>query len=392
MEQATGHTRDPLLFSPLTIRGVRIPNRIVVSPMCQYSARDGFAGDWHFVHYGKLAVAGAGVVMVEATAVEPRGRITHGCLGLWSDEQIEPLRRIADFIREQGSVPAIQLAHAGRKGSSQLPWHGNDRLGPTDAAQGDPPWTIVGPTAEAANPNRDIPVALSIAEIEEIYAAWSAATRRALQAGYDIVEIHGAHGYLVHSFASALGNHRDDQYGGSLENRMRHAIETAAAVRREWPDDKPFFFRVSAVDGDAEGWSLDDTVTLSRELGRIGCDVIACSSGGIDAKRDRSVATALARRPGFQVPYAERVRKDTDLLSLAVGLIVDPQHAEEIVREGGADLICLGRELLHNPNWPLHARVALMGDAGYDAWPPQFRWSLRAREPWAARYKGTHLP
>ena len=378
---------DPLLMSPLTIRGVEMPNRIVVSPMCQYSAKDGFAGDWHFVHYGKLAVGGAGVVVVEATAVGPRGRITHGCLGLWSDEQIAPLRRIADFIREQGSVPAIQLAHAGRKGSSQLPWHGNDRLGAADAAKGEPPWTIVGPTAEAANPKRDTPVALSIAEIEEIYAAWSAATRRALQAGYEIVEIHGAHGYLVHSFASTLGNDRDDKYGGSLENRMRHAIETAAAVRREWPDDKPFFFRLSAVDGDSGGWSLDDTMALSRRLADVGCDVIVCSSGGIDASRDRSVATALAVQPGFQVPYAERVRRDTGLMSMAVGLIVDPHHAEEILQQGGADLICLGRELLHNPNWPLHARVALTGDAGYDAWPPQFRWSLRARAPWAAKYK-----
>lgn len=378
---------DPLLMSPLTIRGVEMPNRIVVSPMCQYSAKDGFAGDWHFVHYGKLAVGGAGVVVVEATAVEPRGRITHGCLGLWLDEQIAPLRRIADFIREQGSVPAIQLAHAGRKGSSQLPWHGNDRLGASDAAKGEPPWTIVGPTAEAANPKRDTPVALSIAEIEEIYAAWSAATRRALQAGYEIVEIHGAHGYLVHSFASTLGNDRDDKYGGSLENRMRHAIETAAAVRREWPDDKPFFFRLSAVDGDSGGWSLDDTMALSRRLADVGCDVIVCSSGGIDASRDRSVATALAVQPGFQVPYAERVRRDTGLMSMAVGLIVDPHHAEEILQQGGADLICLGRELLHNPNWPLHARVALTGDAGYDAWPPQFRWSLRARAPWAAKYK-----
>jgi 2,4-dienoyl-CoA reductase-like NADH-dependent reductase (Old Yellow Enzyme family) len=379
---------DPLLLSSLTIRSVEMPNRIVVSPMCQYSAKDGFAGDWHFVHYGKLAVGGAGVVVVEATAVEPRGRITHGCLGLWSDEQIAPLKRIADFIREQGSVPAIQLAHAGRKGSSQLPWHGNDRLGAADAAKGEPPWTIVGPTAEAANPKRDTPVALTIAEINEIYAAWSAATRRALEAGYDIVEIHGAHGYLVHSFVSTLGNHRDDEYGGSIENRMRHAIKTAKAVRCEWPDDKPFFFRVSAVDGDSGGWSLDDTLILSRRLAEVGVDVIVCSSGGIDASRDRSVATALKFQPGFQVPYAERVRRDTGIMSMAVGLIVDPHHAEEILQQGGADMICLGRELLHNPNWPLHARVALMGDAGYDAWPPQFRWSLRSRAPWAAKYKG----
>ena len=379
---------DPLLFAPLTIRGVTMPNRIVVSPMCQYSAKDGFAGDWHFVHYGKLAVGGAGAVVVEATAVEPRGRITHGCTGLWSDDQIAPMKRIAEFIREQGSVPAIQLAHAGRKGSSQLPWHGNDRLGPADAEKGDTPWTIVGPTAKAANPKRDTPVALTVAEIEEIYAAWSAATRRALAAGFDIVEIHGAHGYLVHSFVSDLGNERDDEFGGSIENRMRHAIETAQAVRREWPEDKPFFFRVSAVDGDSGGWTIEDTLTLSRRLREeAGVDVIVCSSGGIDASRDRSVATALQVQPGFQVPYAERVRRETGIQSMAVGLIVDPHHAEDILQQGGADMICLGRELLHNPNWALHARVALMGDTGYDAWPPQFRWSLRARAPWAAKYK-----
>jgi 2,4-dienoyl-CoA reductase-like NADH-dependent reductase (Old Yellow Enzyme family) len=383
---STGAGVRSVLFMPIELRGVRARNRVVVSPMCLYTAENGFATDWHFVHYGKLAVGGAGIVFVEATAVEPDGRITHGCTGLWCDEQIAPLKRIADFMRAEGAVPAIQLAHAGRKGSSQRPWQGGEALGELEAERGEGAWRMVAPSPLRANPQRDLPSEITDEEMAAIKHAFALATRRALAAGYDIVEIHGAHGYLLHEFLSPISNRRTDAYGGSLQNRMRYPLEVAEAVRREWPDDRPVFFRLSAMDGPKEGWSLEDTLAFARELGRLDYDVIDCSSGGIDARRSRSVATALTRRPGFQVPFAEVVRRETGLMSMAVGLIVKAQHAEEILRERRADLVCLGRELLHNPNWPLHAIVELEGEDGYDVWPPQFEWSLRKRARWAARY------
>ncbi len=382
MAEARSH-----LFSPLQIRDVRVRNRIVVSPMCLYSAVNGAANDWHLVQYGKLAVGGAGIVFVEATAVEPAGRITHGCTGLWCDEQIAPMRRLADFIRAEGAVPAIQLAHAGRKGSSQRPWQGGEALNADDAARGEPPWRMVAPSAIAANPKRAVPDALEIDEMERITQAWGAATRRAREAGFDIVEIHGAHGYLLHSFLSGVSNQRTDRYGGSRENRMRYPLEVAAAVRREWPENLPAFFRISAIDGLPEGWLMEDTLVFSKELGRLGYDVIDCSSGGIDADRSRSVASSLTRRPGFQVPFAEQIRKELKMMTMAVGLIVNPKHAESILAQGQADLICIGRELLHNPQWPLHARLELEGESGYDIWPPQYEWSLRKRAQWAATYR-----
>jgi 2,4-dienoyl-CoA reductase-like NADH-dependent reductase (Old Yellow Enzyme family) len=387
MSAAAG-TRS-LLFTPIELRGVRARNRVVVSPMCLYTAEDGFANDWHFVHYGKLAVGGAGIVFVEATAVAPDGRITHGCTGLWRDEQIPELKRIADFMRAEGAIPAIQLAHAGRKGSSQRPWQGGEALGEPEATRGEGPWRMVAPSPLRANPKRDLPAEISDQEMASIKEAFAAATRRSLAAGYDIVEIHGAHGYLLHEFLSPISNRRTDAYGGPLENRMRYPLEVAEAVRRAWPDDRPAFYRLSAMDGPKDGWSLDDTLTFARALGRLGYDVIDCSSGGIDARRSRSVATALTRRPGFQVPFAETVRRETGLMAMAVGLIVEARHAEQILREGRADLVCLGRELLYNPNWPLHAILELEGEDGYDVWPPQFEWSLRKRARWAAKY---HAP
>ena len=376
-----------MLFEPIELRNVNIRNRIVVSPMCMYSAIDGFANDWHFVHYGKLATGGAGVVMVEATAVTPEGRITHGCTGLWCDEQIEPMRRIADFIRGEGAVPAIQLAHAGRKASSQRPWQGGDALTEADAARGEGPWRMVAPSAIRANPRRDVPDALDTTEMLEILRAWDAATRRAREAGFDIVEIHGAHGYLSHSFLSPISNQRTDEYGGSLENRMRYPLEIATVVRNAWPKHLPAFYRVSAIDGLPDGWQMEDTLAFSKELARVGYDVIDCSSGGIDAERSRSVATGLTRRPGFQVPFATEIREKLGMRSMAVGLIVNPQHAESIVAKGEADFVCLGRELLYNPQWPLHAAIELLGESAYDLWPPQYEWGLRKRAQWAAKYR-----
>jgi 2,4-dienoyl-CoA reductase-like NADH-dependent reductase (Old Yellow Enzyme family) len=376
-----------MLFSPAELRTIRTRNRIVVSPMCMYSAVDGFATDWHFVHYGKLATGGAGIVMVEATAVTPEGRITHGCTGLWRDEQIAMLRKIADFIRGEGAIPAIQLAHAGRKASSQRPWQGGEALTDADAARGEGPWRMVAPSALRANPKRDVPVALELAEMQAILRAWESATRRAREAGFDVVEIHGAHGYLSHSFLSPISNRRTDEYGGSLENRMRYPLEIASAVRKNWPEHLPAFYRLSAIDGLPEGWTMDDTLVFSKELARIGYDVIDCSSGGIDAERSRSVATALTRRPGFQVPFATQIRKELGMKTMAVGLIVNPQHAESIVAKGEADFVCLGRELLFNPNWPLHAAIELLGETAYDLWPPQYEWGLRKRAQWAAKYR-----
>ena len=376
-----------LLLSPLRIRDVTLPNRIVVSPMCLYSAVDGVANDWHFVHYGKLATGGSGLVLVEATAVEPAGRITHGCTGLWKDAQIEPLRRIAEFVRSEGSIPGIQLAHAGRKASSQRPWQGGEALSEAEGAKGEGPWSMVAPSAIAANAKRDTPTALEIDEMRQITDRWMKATRRALACGFDVVEIHGAHGYLLHSFLSPVSNQRTDAYGGCLENRMRYPLEVAAAVRREWPDHLPAFYRLSAIDGLPDGWKIEDTLVFSARLRELGYDVIDCSSGGIDAERSRSVATSLTRRPGFQVPFAHRVRKELGIMTAAVGLIVDPRHAESILQKKQADLICLGRQLLFNPQWPLQAIVELEGERGYDDWPPQYEWSLRKRARWAANYR-----
>lgn len=376
------------LFSTLRIREITLPNRIVVSPMCLYSAINGLANDWHFVHYGKLATGGSGLVMVEATAVAPTGRITHGCTGLWHDDQIESLRRIADFVRKEGSVPGIQLAHAGRKASSQRPWQGGEALGDAEAKMGEGPWRTVAPSAIAANPKRDAPAALEIDEMHQITGQWAEATRRALACGFDVVEIHGAHGYLLHSFLSPVSNHRTDCYGGSLENRMSYPLEVAAAVRREWPEHLPAFYRLSATDGLPDGWTMEDTIVFSARLRELGYDVIDCSSGGIDAERSRSVATDLTRRPGFQVPFAQQVRDELDMVSAAVGLIVDARQADSIIRNNHADLVCLGRELLFNPHWPVQALVELEGEDGYDIWPPQYEWSLRKRAQWAATYRG----
>ncbi|MDP2121656.1 MAG: NADH:flavin oxidoreductase/NADH oxidase [Hoeflea sp.] len=375
----------PRLFQPLALRGVQTRNRIVISPMCQYSAHDGHMDDWHLVHLGRFAIGGAGIVFSEATAVQKRGRITHGCPGLWTDSQIPAHARIAQFALRNGALPAIQLGHAGRKASMQRPWFGNGPLNEADLARGDMPWTPVGPSALPVADGWPVPHALSEAEIGDLIEDYAFAARRALAAGYKIAEIHGAHGYLVHSFLSPLSNRRTDSYGGSLSGRMRLALEIAETVRAVWPGDLPLFFRTSAVDGTPEGWSLDDTIVLAGELKRIGVDVMDCSSGGITGA---ATAADGGRKwqPGFQVGYAERVRSEAGMTTMAVGLITHPHQAEAILADGRADLIAIGREALVDPNWALHAARDLGHDALFETWPRQSGWWLAVRQRTADFY------
>lgn len=366
------------LFQPLTLRGLQTRNRVVISPMCQYAAHEGHLDDWHLVHLGRFAIGGAGIIFTEATAVQKAGRITHGCPGLWTDSQIAGHARVAQFALRNGAIPAIQLGHAGRKAGMQRPWFGNGPLTDADTARGDMPWTPAGASAIPVAEGWPVPHALSEAEIGTLIADYASAARRALAAGYKIAEIHGAHGYLVHSFLSPLSNTRTDKYGGDLQGRMRLALEIAQAVRAVWPDDLPLFFRTSAVDGLPDGWSLDDTVVLAKELKRIGVDVMDCSSSGI-----AGAATGLAgqkRRPGFQVPYAERVRQEAGMPTMAVGLITHPRQAEAILAQGRADLIAIAREALVDPMWALHAAQMLGDDTQFAMWPQQSGWWLAARE------------
>lgn len=360
------------LFSPLALRGVTLRNRAVVSPMCQYSAADGFANDWHFVHLGQFAMGGFGLVFTEATAVMPEGRITHGDLGLWSDAHVAPVKRIVDYLHAHGARAGMQLAHAGRKASMQRPWFGNATLGAADLARGDAPWTIAGPVAVPHDEGWLVPEALTKRGIASIVAAFAAAARRAHDAGIDAVEIHGAHGYLTHSFLSPLSNTRHDEYGGDLAGRMRFALEVARAVRDAWPQDKPLFFRTSAVDGVAAGWSLDDTVTLAKELRAVGVDVVDCSAGGFPVSR-------LDLKRGYLVPNAAAVRERAGVATMAVGFIVDAHQAEAVLRDGAADLVAVGREALVDPHWAGRAAVALEGEAGWSQWPAQYAWWLERR-------------
>ncbi|HXJ09872.1 MAG TPA: NADH:flavin oxidoreductase/NADH oxidase [Burkholderiales bacterium] len=369
-----------LLFEPILLRNVQARNRVVISPMCQYSAQDGHVSDWHLVHLGKFAQGGAGIVFVEATAVAATGRITHGDTGIWDDGHVSSLRRIASFVKDQGAVPAIQLAHAGRKASMARPWYGNGPLTPDDLARGDAAWRIVAPTETPLGEGWIAPRALKKGDLEVLLNAYRQAARRAHAAGFDIVEIHAAHGYLLHTFLSPISNARSDEYGGSLENRMRFPLEVVRAVREAWPQDKPLFFRCSSIDDVQGGWSLEDTISLSKELKQKGVDVVDCSSGGILGSATAATKTTLPRVPGFQLPFSERVRKETGLKTMAVGLILDARQAEEALQGGRADLIAIGREALYDPNWPLHAARELGVDAEYARWPQQYGWWLTRRE------------
>ena len=365
------------LFEPLTLRGVTLANRIVVSPMSMYSSHEGVSDDLHLVHLGRFALGGAGLVVMEATAVSREGRITHGCNGLWVDAQVPNLRRITDFLHRFGSAAGIQLGHAGPKAAAQRPWHGNGPLGSEDAVQRqEHPWPVVSSSEVPCGDGWATPHALAESEIDGLVRDYRAAARRAREAGFDVVELHCAHGYLLHAFLSPLTNRRDDEYGGSLENRMRLPLRIAEAMRAEWPEDRPLFVRISAVDGVGIGWSLDDSVIFAKALAARGVDAIACSSGGVKVQ---SAQVFPSRDPGFQVPLAAHVRRAASIPTIAVGMIVEPRQAEDILRAGDADLIALGREMLYNPNWAVQAAVTLPGGAGWEAWPDAFGWWLQRR-------------
>jgi 2,4-dienoyl-CoA reductase-like NADH-dependent reductase (Old Yellow Enzyme family) len=378
---------QPLLFTPLRLRDVALRNRAMLSPMCTYSAVDGMASDWHLAHLAQFALGGFGIVCVEATAVTEQGRITYGDVGLWSGAHIAPLARIAEMLRQRGAVPAIQLAHAGRKASSQRPWHGMGPLAEADrAARNEPPWPTVAPTAEPMDTGWHVPQALDLAQIRALIAAWRDAAARARDAGFDIVEVHCAHGYLNHQFLSPLVNRRNDAYGGDRAGRMRFPLEVAEAVRAEWPNDKPVFLRISSIDGIDGGWDLDDSVAFARELAARGIDAVDCSSGGVVGS---AVARAVPRGLGYQVPFAERIRRDAGIATIAVGLILTGPQAEEVLRNGQADLIAIAREALADPYWPRHAARALGADAaGFADWPHQYGWWLDKREATLRRMRG----
>jgi 2,4-dienoyl-CoA reductase-like NADH-dependent reductase (Old Yellow Enzyme family) len=370
----------PLLFRPIELRGVRLRNRIVISPMCQYSAQDGHVTDWHLVHLGKFAQGGAGAVFMEATAVERRGRITHGDTGIWDDAQIAGLKRITEFVKSQGALPGVQLAHAGRKASMARPWYGNGPLTQADLDRGEKPWSIIAPTEEALAAGWIAPRAFREGDFQAVLAAYRNAVRRAVAAGFEILELHAAHGYLLHTFLSPLSNTRQDEYGGSLESRMRFPLEVVAEVRKAWPASKPLFVRCSSIDDVEGGWSIDDTVAFARELKKLGVDVLDCSSGGIQGSATAATRTLLKRVPGFQLPFSEKTRKEAGITTMAVGLILTPQQAEEALQAGRADLIAIGREALFEPNWPQRAALALGADPDFAQWPTQYGWWLSRRE------------
>ena len=360
---AADQSADTNLFSPLTIRGVTLRNRIVMSPMCQYSCHDGFATDWHLVHLGSRATGGAALIIAEATAVTPQGRISADDLGIWSDDHIAPLARIVNYIESQGAVPGIQLAHAGRKGARRTPWNGSGPLAAENGA-----WPLVAPSAISFDNVSQTPDALDTTGIDAIVEAFEAGAKRALAAGFKVIEIHGAHGYLLHEFLSPLSNARDDDYGGSLENRMRLILRVAARLRDIIPDHLPLFVRISATDWVDGGWDLDQSVVLAGRLKALGVDLVDCSSAGA------SPAQAIKLGKGYQVPFATRIRADAGIMTGAIGMITEPHHANDIITGGDADLVFLGRELLRDPYWPQHAALAL---GATPSWPNQYGYAVK---------------
>ena len=367
-----------VLFQSYALRGLELRNRIVVSPMATYSAEDGFVTDWHVQHVGKLAAGGAGLVFVEQSSVNLQGRITHGCLGIWKDAHVAGLKKLTSLIRDLGAASAIQIAHSGRKGSSQRPWEGGGPLGDADvAARNEGPWEICAPSSIAFDTDWPTPNEMSTAAIEQVVEDYRAAFIRARDAGFDVCELHCAHGYLMHSFLSPLGNQRTDDYGGDRAGRMKLPLKIAGIMREVWPEHLPCFVRVSSVDGVGVGWQLEDSIAYAKELKKLGIDMIDCSSGGFKLPAENNL---VARTTGFQLPFSEAIRKEAGLPTMGVGLIRTGEEAAIALEDGRADLIALGRELLWNPNWPMQIAAEHDEANGWKLMPPQYGWWLRRRK------------
>ncbi|MFK7966040.1 MAG: NADH:flavin oxidoreductase/NADH oxidase [Burkholderiaceae bacterium] len=366
------------LFSPFTLRGVTFKNRVAVSPMSQYRAINGLANNWHLVHLGRFAMGGAGLVFCEATAVEARGRRTHGDLGLWRDEQVESLLPVTNFLRDEGSVPGIQLAHAGRKASERRPWHNESPLTEEDQAlRGESPWESIAPSASAYADEWPDPVEMTESDIASVIEAFGQAAKRSLAAGFRVIEVYAAHGFLIHQFLSPLANFRQDRWGGDSKSRQRFAIEVARAIRANWPEELPLSFRISATDWIDGGFEIEDSIELSRALKEEGVDMIDCSSGGIGG-RERPRRMKISQ--GFQAPFAEQIRREANMPTMAVGFLWEPTHCEALIQDEQADMLALARELLDDPNWTLHAATSLDEGQNHSLWPPESGWWLMKRD------------
>ena len=368
------------LFSSFKIKSKSFRNRIVLSPMCQYKAKDGVISDWHFQHYSRFAFSGLGAAFVEATGVSPEGRIGHGCTGIWSDSHVEGLSKIAKIFNEYNCLSGIQLAHAGRKASYLRPWDGASPITENDKAE--PAWQTIGPSAIPINNSSPVPKEMTVEDINKVREDFKKAAQRADKAGFDIIEIHGAHGYLLHSFFSPLSNQRNDQYGGSFENRIRFALEIIADIKSVWPDNKPLFYRLSSIDAPGQGANLEDNIMLAKSLKSVGVDVVDCSSGGITGS---PVLTKSKIIPGFQVPYSEKIKKDAEISSMAVGAIISADQANEIISNKRADLVAMGRELLADTQWVYKAATYFNLENAKDYLPDSYSFYLSRRDEYLDR-------
>ena len=368
------------LFSSFKIKSKSFRNRIVLSPMCQYKAKDGVISDWHFQHYSRFAFSGLGAAFVEATGVSPEGRIGHGCTGIWSDSHIEGLSKIAKIFNEYNCLSGIQLAHAGRKASYLRPWDGASPITENDKVE--PAWQTIGPSAIPINNSSPVPKEMTVEDINKVREDFKKAAQRADKAGFDIIEIHGAHGYLLHSFFSPLSNQRNDKYGGSFENRIRFALEIIADIKSVWPDNKPLFYRLSSIDAPGQGANLEDNIMLAKSLKSVGVDVIDCSSGGITGS---PVLTKSKIIPGFQVPYSEKIKKDAEISSMAVGAIISADQANEIISNKRADLVAMGRELLADTQWVYKAATYFNLENAKDYLPDSYSFYLSRRDEYLDR-------
>jgi 2,4-dienoyl-CoA reductase-like NADH-dependent reductase (Old Yellow Enzyme family) len=368
------------LFSSFKIKSKSFRNRIVLSPMCQYKAKDGVISDWHFQHYSRFAFSGLGAAFVEATGVSPEGRIGHGCTGIWSDSHVEGLSKVAKIFNEYNCLSGIQLAHAGRKASYLRPWDGASPITENDKVE--PAWQTIGPSAIPINNSSPVPKEMTVEDINKVREDFKKAAQRADKAGFDIIEIHGAHGYLLHSFFSPLSNQRNDQYGGSFENRIRFALEIIAEIKSVWPDNKPLFYRLSSIDAPGQGANLEDNIKLAKSLKSVGVDVIDCSSGGITGS---PVLTKSKIVPGFQVPYSEKIKKDAEISSMAVGAIISADQANEIISNKRADLVAMGRELLADTQWAYKAATYFNLENAKDYLPDSYSFYLSRRDEYLDR-------